>query len=325
MTTDPRQSDLRLILGFLAHCTDERALSVNTVRAYRSDLMHLARSPQLSDAPLETLTTKTIQRYVTEMLQVRHLSAATVRRRLACLRLFFCWLAAEGHGDIQRSELAAIRVRQPRRLPRSLSREDLTKLLRTASLEWPSPELDVWTQMRARRRLAHTAHVAVELLLSTGARVAELASLRTSDYDPDTGGIRLIGKGDRERVVFIVDEQLKSLLRSYARARAAWPRHCERLLVSPRGTPISAQTIRRLLAGIARQAGITRTVTPHMLRHSAATHLLEAGVDIRYVQQLLGHQSIATTQIYTHVSRDGLRATLERADLRQRLLAMPNS
>jgi integrase/recombinase XerD len=153
----------------------------------------------------------------------------------------------------------------------------------------------------------------VLLLLSTGLRVAELVQLRPADFDAEGGGLHVRGKGRRERRVFVVDDRLRKLL-----AKLSVRKHA-RSLLSPDGEDWSTQSVRRALRHFAKAAGVEVHLTPHMLRHSCATLLLEDGVDLRFLQRLLGHENIATTAIYAHVGDVGLRAALENAALLSRL------
>jgi integrase/recombinase XerD len=166
--------------------------------------------------------------------------------------------------------------------------------------------------------------VAAELLLATGIRVGELTSLTTASLDLAEATIRVHGKGARERQVHILDDSVQALLVRYLTLREGRTKGTA-LLITPQGHPASAQLIRRLLSEGASAAGLSRRVTPHMLRHSCATFLLEAGVDIRFVQRLLGHGSISTTERYTHVSSGSLRAALLRGDVRAKVLGEAHS
>jgi site-specific recombinase XerD len=152
-------------------------------------------------------------------------------------------------------------------------------------------------------------------MVSTGIRVGELCKLLVDEITPDGSSLRIHGKGSRDRVAYISDAALRRELSQLVRGR----RHAEggggALFVNRHGAPMKPQSIRSKLRRYAGEIGLARRVTPHMLRHTAATLLIETGVDIRFVQRLLGHSSIATTEIYTHVSDEALRSTLERADV----------
>ena len=173
--------------------------------------------------------------------------------------------------------------------------------------------------MRSRRRAdgwrspATTTYLAAALMVATGMRGGELVSLTIGSVDPALGSIRVLGKGRRERVVYLPPGRVQACLDSYLAERDV--RICEPLLVDRAGRRLTTAALRDRISRAARNAGIERTVSPHMLRHTCATHLLDAGVDIRLVQRLLGHASIATTEIYTHVSDVSLQRAVCRADV----------
>lgn len=152
-------------------------------------------------------------------------------------------------------------------------------------------------------------------MVSTGMRVGELCKIRLEDVAPDGASIRIHGKGSRDRVAYISGNDLRQDLRAAVTGRQRTSQNIGPLFLNRLGRPIKPQSIRGKLRRYAVDVGLARRVTPHMLRHTAATLLIETGVDIRFVQRLLGHSSIATTEIYTHVSDEALRTTLERADV----------
>jgi len=152
-------------------------------------------------------------------------------------------------------------------------------------------------------------------MVSTGIRVGELCKLGIDEIAPDGSSLRIHGKGSRDRVAYISDTALRRELRQLVVARRRASDGTGALFVNRYGLPMKPQSIRSKLRRFAGEIGLARRVTPHMLRHTAATLLIETGVDIRFVQRLLGHSSIATTEIYTHVSDEALRSTLERADV----------
>jgi integrase/recombinase XerD len=170
--------------------------------------------------------------------------------------------------------------------------------------------------VRPRTVNTFTALTAIEVLYATGMRIGELADLTPDRLDIADGTIYLRGKGDRERVVFLPDSPLRELVAAYldlahhVTHAAPGP-----VLVNARGRPATTQFLREQIRGAGERAGLSRRVTPHMLRHTTATHLLEAGVDLRYVQKLLGHQSVATTQMYTAVSNAKLKEVIEGAHI----------
>lgn len=300
---------------FLEHCRCERNLSRHTIRAYKSDLKDFERFLG-GPTPLEEVDGDDIREYLAH-LHARDLAPATIRRRASCLRSLFNWLEEIGKTRESPFNRVKVRIRLPRKLPNYLARSEVRELIdgMTRSLGAENGEF------RTRRDfLTLTTLVAVEVLLATGMRIAELTSLTMNSVDLAEGVIRVHGKGSRERQVFITNPNVKSLLRRYLRARSSRANGTKALFVNSRGTPASPQSLRNHLKRAARDAGIERRVTPHMLRHSCATFLLEEGVDIRYVQELLGHSSISTTERYTHVSAAGLKSVIHDANVRGQIL-----
>lgn len=228
--------------------------------------------------------------YVEHLFTEHRLKETSAKRHVASLRSLFRWLEDTGHVAEDPFRGARVRIKLPRRLPRVLSRGELAALLAHP------PTLDF---------ASITARMAAELLFATGIRVAELAALRDADIDLAAGVITVIGKGSRQRRVYIPDGEICDLIVAYRHARNP---DCDSFLTNSRGGPASPQYIRRLVRQLGENAAITRRVTPHMFRHSIATYLLEEGVDIRYVQRLLGHRSIVTTEIYTHVADAALKS-----------------
>lgn len=290
------------VCDFLRTCEVERQLSAHTVRAYANDLADFRKFLGADVAPAE-ISANTLARYLADMLGRRKLAAASVRRRFACLRAFFHQRAErDGFAD----PFAEVKLQLPRRkrLPRTLSRPEIASLMGS---------LRVLTGPRADGDAMLAT--AVALMVSTGIRVGELCRLTIDDVSPDGATCRIHGKGSRDRVVYVSDTTLCRALRALvARRRREAPGRAA-LFLNAHGAPLKPQSVRSRLRRHARQIGLARRITPHMLRHTAATLLIETGVDIRFVQRLLGHSSIATTEIYTHVSDEALRTTLARANI----------
>jgi site-specific recombinase XerD len=287
---------------FLRFCATERQLSQHTVQAYTADLSDFCRSVPAGSSP-EWVTETTLREYLAALIGVRKLSAATVRRRFACLRVFFRRLTKLG---LAKDLFGNWRLDIPRRkrLPRALSRSETSSLLVSFA---PSTKTTVAG--------SSSLEIAVRLMVSTGMRIGELCKLRIEDIAPDGSSLRLHGKGSRDRVAYISDVHLRRELARLVAGRRSQRHRNDALFVNRHGSPMRPQSIRSKLRRYASDIGLVRRITPHMLRHTAATLLIEQGVDIRFVQRLLGHSSIATTEIYTHVSDEALRTTLERADV----------
>lgn len=288
--------------GFLDHCRS-KGLSAHTLMAYRQDLSDYAHwlDGKRVSMPFEK---DAISDWVLA-LQDRGMAAASIKRRIACLKVMCRWLEDEECIDTSPFHRMRLNIRLPRRLPKNLHHEELRALFETARRPPPS----VVSQM-----VQSTLQVAVELMFTTGVRVGELCTIRVQDIDFAQGGISIRGKGNRERRVFFVDDDMRALVRTYLNLRTATRPGGDTLLVTRLGTSVTPDYIRRHLKTLAERAGLKRPVTPHMLRHSAATELLENGVDIRFVQKLLGHSSISTTEIYTHVSDTSLRTAIQSAN-----------
>ena len=284
--------------AFIAYCRSERRLSANTVAAYRQDAKEFVSFFEGRQA--DALSGCDLAGYADHLLGHRSLAPATVKRRLASVRSMYGWLARSARLPASPFSGAEIRIRIPDRLPRCLGDADMASLAKAARLE--GGLAGVWTM----------------LLFATGMRVGELASLCLEDVDVERGTMRIVGKGDRERVVFLPPGPDGGSFQMFVRERKL-AGHARFLFSGPQGCAPRTATIRAAVKGLARRAGIQRAVTPHALRHTAATSLLEAGVDIRMVQRLLGHRSIVTTQMYTHVSDSALGAAVRAADICGRL------
>ncbi len=285
--------------AFLQHCRLERHLSPNTLAAYRQDVSELVR--HFGPVQTDSVTGHALITYAVYLSERRGLAPATVKRRLACARSLFRWLVRTGMLASDPFAGTEIRVRIPDRLPRCLATSEMARLTRAAA------DASSLTQLTTL------------LLVATGMRVGEAVAVRLGDIDLDRDAIRIVGKGDRQRQVIIPNDGLKQIIRDHIAVHHVNSTAGDQLLQSSDGRALTTAAIRIRIPHLARAAGLSRHVTPHMLRHTAATELLEAGVDIRFVQRLLGHRSILTTQIYTHVSDAALRSAVRQADVLGRL------
>jgi integrase/recombinase XerD len=295
---------------FLAHCVGHRKLSPHTLKAYRQDLAHFsafAATPG-TDVPLATIDRNLVQRWLGTMAVAK---PRTVRRRLATLKSMFASL--ERNGSIAPNPLAGFRseVKVGLSLPRTVTRSTVKSLLRAARIQTgPSPKASV-------RRIRDTAMV--ELLFGTGMRVSEAVATDIMHADMDRLVISVRGKGNREREIPIVCDALRETLTAQlGERRNQGATASDPLFVNRRGTRLSDQSVRGILRRHAGKLG-TRRITPHMLRHTVATLLLEEGADLRHIQRLLGHSSITTTTIYVQVSERSQRHALERRHPRNKM------
>lgn len=291
------------IARFLKYLQVERNASALTLKSYREDLTALAlwlsESHSVPTMKPGEVTTLDLRGYVSHLHQVNY-AKTTIARRLASMRSFFRFGQREGWADSN----PAKPLRNPRRtrtLPNFLSTTDLATLL-----EAPSSGEPLGLRDRA----------ILETLYSAGLRVSELVGVNDADLDLGRGLLRVRGKGKRERVSPIGSFASQAIQR-WQRARPADPRAkpgaAVPLFVNRFGRRLTTRSVGRLLEKYLATTGLDRRTTPHTLRHSFATHLLDAGADIRSVQELLGHKSLVTTQIYTHVSTSALRAAYEKA------------
>jgi site-specific recombinase XerD len=290
---------------FLAYCRLGKGLGGNTLQAYGGDLKALARFFP-PDITINQIDRAQLMVSVSRLLDEPRRAPATIKRRLACLKAMFRWLEREEAIKSNPFRTIDMMVRLPKNLPRTLAAHELARLIEHVSRQLSFDGV----AMRA----------AILLLIATGMRVGELSALRLGDIDQQTGIIRVQGKGRRERQVFIPGGPVASSLADYLALRPRISSSSHHLLIGTNGQTLTPQIIRLRLHRLARGAGINRKITPHMLRHSAATQLIEAGVDIRFVQKLLGHASISTTQIYTEVSDTALKDAISRADTVGRLM-----
>lgn len=281
--------------AFIQFCVVERRLSPLTCSAYSFDLADFEKWAKID---IGEITTTELKSYMEE-LAARKLATSTIRRRLACLRAFFHH-TCEHAGFPNPFNGWRVRMARRKQLPRSLSRTETSTLLSTSM-----------AAARQTNRPNQAIDIAIRLMVSTGLRVGELCALQKEDVLSQGTALRVRGKGARDRIAYVSDANLATILSTLACSQSS----NSALFLNRAGRALRPQSIRSRLSALAQQAGFRRKLTPHMLRHTAATLLIETGVDIRFVQRLLGHSSISTTEIYTHVSDEALRATLAKANV----------
>lgn len=308
---------------FLSHCRVGKNLSEHTLRAYAIDLNEFSAFCP-STANVADCDRHLLRNYLMYLFDKKKLKETSIKRRMACLKAMFHWLESEELLANNPFHKFKAPIKLPKRLPRSLAAHELRSLL-TAPLKElgikSSSEVEKMQDNANRRQFNHiTCLLTVELLFYTGMRIGELTQITLVDIDLQESIIKITGKGNRERRVFINDPELNRLLDIYIRLRGNYTPVHSYLIITTRGKPASPQFLRKLIARSAKQASMERHVTPHMLRHSTATHLLEAGVDIRHVQKLLGHNSISTTEIYTQVSDNSLKEVICKGHPRRKVL-----
>jgi integrase/recombinase XerD len=291
-----------------------RDLSPHTIRAYDADLTSFERHVGVGFAAAEIEQDNVIS--FIEREKAANLSPASLKRRAAALRGFCRWMLSQGLLAVDPWNGASLALGRPRRLPRTLPAHELDRLMRFLAL---TAGVNANTEPDSRtveeRPHESTTLLAVALMVATGIRVNESVSIKCHDIDLPGRALRLVGKGRRERQVFLTNDWIASLTSAYIEARSSLDLDHPHLLFNLHYDPLTPPAMRSRLAKAARAAGLDKHVTPHMLRHTAATQLIEAGVDIRYIQRLLGHASLSTTEIYTHVSDRALRRVVSDADV----------
>lgn len=299
---------------FLNHLTVERGLSANTLFAYRNDLYQfvdfletgLGRRKRISS--WQDVNRDMVAKYGLD-LRDRTLKDSTIARKIAAIKSFFAFLVEEGSIETAPTEnMASPKV--GRALPKALSVEEINRLLSVTREKKDPDGRPIPVTPDSLRDSAM-----FDLLYASGLRVTELVSLNVGDVDVSNNQVRCLGKGSKERIVPIHHEAAKSLKEYMERAR---PRLRKRfaeqaLFLNRRGDRLTRQGFWLILKGYAREADIKTTITPHVLRHSFATHMLRGGAPLRHVQEMLGHANISTTQVYTHLASDQVRDQYDRA------------
>lgn len=288
-----------LIDSYLTHLTVERRLAVNSVDGYARDLALLGAFAAGRELPLDRLARTDLEALVRDLMAEGR-SPRSVARAVACFRGFYRYLVIDGRLKVSPAD----DLRPPRAwkvLPKYLSVDEVDRLITQA---------DVSTARGLRDRAL------IELLYATGMRVSELLSLRPADVNLEASYLTCTGKGSKQRIVPFGDaagEWVSRYLRD-ARPSLLGRRSSPRLFVNARGggPGLTRVGFWKILKEYAARAGVTRTLSPHMLRHSFATHLLERGADLRAIQMMLGHSDLSTTQIYTHVLEERMRNVYDR-------------
>lgn len=285
------------VTDYLNHLRAERGLSGNTISAYRSDLQKLAAWARSREQALEAIKARDVAAFLAH-LRALGLSARSAGRAVHAIRGFFRFLVREEKLTDDPME----NVRSPRPfkpLPRFLNRAQVEALLQ-------APALDTALGLRDKAIL--------ETMYASGLRASEVTHLKTENIDADIGLLRIFGKGRKERLVPIGSSALAAILRyeREGRAKLLKKKKTRELFLNHSGEPLSRMGLWLVVRRHALAVGVAHILTPHVLRHSFATHLLENGADLRALQAMLGHADISTTEIYTHVTRERLRQVFDK-------------
>lgn len=296
------------IAKYLLYCREEKALASKTLKAYRIDLTQF--SEFIIQNSLE-LTREGLTGYISGLH--RQYNPKTIRRKIASVKAFCGYLEYEGLVTENPFSRLRLKLSVPLILPRTIPLSEIEAILATAYQE----KEKAGTSGRQNAALRDIA--VLELLFATGIRVSELCSLRCSDVRLDAGEIKIYGKGAKERFVQIANPDILAALHCYREAYQEAMTQTGAFFLNRLRKPLSDQSVRTIVDKYGRLAGVKAHITPHMFRHSFATYLLEEGVDIRYIQRLLGHSSIVTTQIYTHVAGKKQRDILAKKHPRNKI------
>jgi len=284
------------IFDFLTYLRNERNVSPHTLRSYHSDLEQL--STFLGDKELSAVDHQTLRRFIAHLMQ-GEVKKSSIARKLSAIRTFFRYLNREGILTSNPARLVAT-PRREQRLPAVLTADDAIRLMESPKAKTPA---DHDTMLRDRAVL--------ETLYSTGIRASELIGMNREDIDRHDSLIRIRGKGRKERIVPVGTKALDAI-DAYL-GRLAGSSDIAAVFLGPSGKRLTARTVQRILENHRKQLGLQQKASPHTLRHSFATHLLESGADLRAIQELLGHASLSTTQRYTHVNLDSLMEVYDKA------------
>ncbi|HCJ67092.1 MAG TPA: recombinase XerC [Elusimicrobia bacterium] len=314
------------INNFMGVMEVERNLSSKTRKAYLCDLRSLQQW-LCKDVEIDSITTDTIRSYLVHISNDLHCQDTTIRRKMSVLKNFFGYL--EDECIIDRSPIRKIRTRfkTQRKLPRVLTPEEVNLVLKAPLLE--KQKLNTVAKAKSTIRGKKKNEIKknqfvrdraiIELLFATGTRVGELVGLDVDDVNLKQGTALVLGKGNKERIVYFCSEATKKALRDYLKIRTRIKNETKALFLNRFDTRLSATSIEKMFRNYRDKTGIEKNITPHCLRHTMATMLVSNGADIRTVQEILGHASISTTQIYTEVSPTRQRQIVEKYNPRNNI------
>ncbi|SMF09358.1 tyrosine-type recombinase/integrase [Desulfovibrio gilichinskyi] len=288
---------------FLQHCKIERDLSKLTLNAYGKDLSQFKSKIETQSNNVNSID-KDILREFIAFLNSKY-KPRSIKRKIATLKSFFTFLEYEDIISTTPFRKIRLKLNRSKILPKIVSKTSLNRIIKYAYLEKNkfSPECRLYRE--AVRDIA-----AIELLFSTGIRVSELCNFTPYEIDLKNNQLKILGKGKKERIIPLCEKKCLAILKEYVQLYKDKLHNSATFFLNRDSNPLSDQSVRRIIKKYCAIAGVTENVTPHMFRHTIATMLLENGVDIRNIQTLLGHSSLAVTEIYTHVSLSSQRGIL---------------
>ena len=280
------------IANYLEYCGTQKRLDEKTLKAYRIDLRQF--SEQTSSQEITDITSETLEAYIAKLHQLY--KPKTVKRKIASVKALFHYLEYKDIIDRNPFNKIQVRFREPVILPKTIPLHTVETFLTTIYKQRSNAKTDY-----QKRNALRDAAVA-ELLFATGMRISELCTLKNEDVNLYEGIILIYGKGDKERRIQIGNDAVIHILEEYKNDFQTEIDSCKHFFANQSGKALSDQSVRRMINKYTSLAAIDLHITPHMFRHTFATSLLEADVDIRYIQEMLGHSSINVTEIYTHVA-----------------------
>lgn len=285
------QFDLK-VNQYLNFCFHRKNLDKKTIKSYSIDLKQFENFNNQNN--LDWRSKSAIESYI-ESLHTQF-KPKSVKRKIASIKAFFHYLELEEILEINPFHKIQIKYKEPFILPKTIPLKNIETIISFAYLNYKKANTNYAKKTRLRNALI------LELLFATGMRISELCTLKIEQIDLTEYIIKIYGKGSKERLIQICNHNVQELLQKYIKERVQDKSNNDYLLINRLHNRLSEQSVRNMITNYAKQAGIPLHITPHMFRHSFATLLLEEDVDIRYIQQMLGHSSITTTQIYTHTS-----------------------
>ena len=299
----------KIVQGYLNHCRYEKGLDAKTLKAYKTDIAQLINYANRTGGGYSK---ECLQTYIASLHA--NYAVKSVKRKIASLKAFFSYLEYEEILRTNPFSKMRVMLHEPFLLPRTIPLADINSLLGCAYSQLTETEESTYKHRACLRDIA-----VLELLFATGVRISELCSLHATDINVEEGYVRIYGKGAKQRLIQIGNEDVLAAVKKYGAAFSNQISETGWFFINRLGNKLSDQSVRNMVNKYCKIVGIQMHITPHMFRHSFATLLLEEDVDIRYIQQLLGHSSIVTTQIYTHVTSKKQRDILTTRHPRNKL------
>lgn len=293
------------IENYLHVCADAKGLSSLTLKAYKIDFKQFSCFMQDKDY----LSKECLCEYIEHLH--RHYKPKSAKRKVACVKAFYHYMEMEDIIEINPFHKIKVKYKEPFILPKVIPLPDVQNLLQYAYKAYQHAKTDYQTESLLRNVII------LELLFSTGMRVSEISKLKKENIRLSSNTIHIHGKGSKERIACIINKDIAKMIEQYFSIRK---HNSEYAFTNKIGNNYSDQSIRNMVNSYAQAAGVTLHITPHMFRHTFATALHDEDVNIRHIQQLLGHSSIVTTQIYTHISTNKIRHILEEKHPRNRFI-----